>query len=230
DTSLGGGILFNQVPHQIDTARLLGGGLVRSVRASTTRLDPSRPTEASCAALLQFSNGATASLIYSGYDHFDSDEWHFGLSERGMSKKIEHGAARRALAKATDETKARIETFAYGAASAELPPHQPHFGVTIVTCAEGDMRASADGVSIYDRDGMRQVSIQRGSSMPGRREVLDDMRVAIRSGTRRCTTAAGARLRSRLRSPSCNRRGTAVRSFWNIRWRWTVPADRYREI
>lgn len=182
DTSLGGGILFNQVPHQIDTARLLGGGLVRSVRASTTRLDPSRPTEASCAALLQFSNGATASLVYSGYDHFDSDEWHFGLSERGVPKKIEHGAARRALAKATDETKARIETFAYGAASAELPPHQPHFGVTIVTCAEGDMRASADGVSIYDRDGMRQVSIQRGGSVPGRREVLDDMRVAIRSG------------------------------------------------
>jgi phthalate 4,5-cis-dihydrodiol dehydrogenase len=182
DTSLGGGILFNQVPHQIDTARLLGGGLVRSVRASTTRLDPSRPTEASCAALLQFNNGATASLVYSGYDHFDSDEWHFGLSERGAPKKIEHGAARRALAKATDETKARIETFAYGAASGELPPHQPHFGVTIVTCAEGDMRASADGVSIYDRDGMRQVSIQRGGSLPGRREVLDDMRVAIRSG------------------------------------------------
>jgi phthalate 4,5-cis-dihydrodiol dehydrogenase len=182
DTSLGGGILFNQVPHQIDTARLLGGGLVRSVRASTTRLDPSRPTEASCAALLQFGNGATASLVYSGYDHFDSDEWHFGLSERGAPKNIEHGAARRALAKATDETKTRIETFAYGAASGELPPHQPHFGVTIVTSAEGDMRASADGVTIYDRDGMRQVSIPRGGSVPGRREVLDDMRVAIRSG------------------------------------------------
>ena len=186
DTSLGGGILFNQVPHQIDTARLLGGGLVRSVRASTTRLDPSRPTEASCAALLQFNNGATASLVYSGYDHFDSDEWHFGLSERGAPKKIEHGAARRALAKAQgtaqDETKARIEAFAYGASSGELPPHQPHFGVTIVTCAEGDMRAAADGVTIYDRDGMRQVSIPRGGSVPGRREVLDDMRVAIRSG------------------------------------------------
>src|SRR5207253_7938963 len=76
DTSLGGGIIFNQVPHQIDTARLLGGGVVRSVRASTTRLDPARPTEAGCAALLQFHNGATASLVYSGYDHFDSDEWH----------------------------------------------------------------------------------------------------------------------------------------------------------
>ena len=86
DTSRGGGILFNQVPHQIDTARVLAGGLVTSVRAHATVLDPSRPTEASCAALLQFDNGAAASLIYSGYDHFDSDEWHFGISERGDRK------------------------------------------------------------------------------------------------------------------------------------------------
>jgi phthalate 4,5-cis-dihydrodiol dehydrogenase len=182
DTAQGGGILFNQVPHQIDTARLLAGGIVRSVCASTTKLDPSRPTEASCAALLQFQGGAAASLVYSGYDHFDSDEWHFGISERGAPKPLAHGAARRSLAKAGDEMRARTETFAYGAASADLPPHQPHFGVTIVTCAEGDMRASADGLTIYDREGMRQIPIPRGGSMPGRREVLDDMRMAIRSG------------------------------------------------
>jgi phthalate 4,5-cis-dihydrodiol dehydrogenase len=182
DTAQGGGILFNQVPHQIDTARLLAGGMVRSLRASTTILDPSRPTEASCAALLQFDNGAAASLVYSGYDHFDSDEWHFGLSERGAPKNIEHGAARRTLAKAGDETRARTETYAYGTAPGGLPPHQPHFGVTIVTCAEGDMRASADGVTIYDREGAREIPIPRGGSMPGRREVLDDMRIAIRSG------------------------------------------------
>ena len=103
DTSQGGGILFNQVPHQIDTARLLAGGLSAACARSTTVLDPSRPTEASCAALLQFDNGATASLVYSGYDHFDSDEWHFGIGERGAPKQIAHGAARRSLAKAGDE-------------------------------------------------------------------------------------------------------------------------------
>ena len=184
DTALGGGILFNQVPHQIDTARLLAGGIVRSVRAQASVLDPSRPTEGSCAALLQFDHGAAASLVYSGYDHFDSDEWHFGLSERGAPKRIDHGAARRALATAVDETRARTETFAYGSASGELPPHQPHFGITIVTCADGDMRASADGVTIYGRDGIREIPLPRGGSMPGRREVLDDMRAAIRTGSR----------------------------------------------
>ena len=37
DTSKGGGILFNQVPHQIDTVRLLAGGLAKSVRNESWR-------------------------------------------------------------------------------------------------------------------------------------------------------------------------------------------------
>jgi phthalate 4,5-cis-dihydrodiol dehydrogenase len=184
DTTKGGGILFNQVPHQIDTARLLAGGIVTSVRALASVLDPSRPTEGSCAALLQFEGGAAASLVYSGYDHFDSDEWHFGIGERGAPKSIAHGAARRSLEKALDETKARTETFAYGNTASELPPHQPHFGITIVTCANGDMRASADGVTIYGRDGVREIPLPRGGSIPGRREVLDDLAAAIRTGKR----------------------------------------------
>ena len=63
DTSKGGGILFNQVPHQIETVRLLGGGLVRSVRAQVGILDPARPTEANCAAFLEFADGVPATLV-----------------------------------------------------------------------------------------------------------------------------------------------------------------------
>jgi phthalate 4,5-cis-dihydrodiol dehydrogenase len=184
DTSKGGGILFNQVPHQVDTARVLGGGLVRSVRAHTNVLDLARPTEAGCMALLQFDGGAAASLTYSGYDHFDSDEWHSGIGEGGRPKPLSHGAARRALAAVREESGLRTKTLAYGAGPGGLPPHQPHFGVTIVTCAEGDMRASADGVLVYDRNGMREIAIPRRDGMPGRREVLDDMLVAIRTGRR----------------------------------------------
>ena len=180
DTAQGGGILFNQVPHQIDTVRLLGGGLVKSVRAQTTVLDPARPTEGSCAALLQFENGAAASLVYSGYDYFDSDEWHFNISERGAPKTLDHGAARRALLNTADETRARTETFAYGSSKAELPPHQPHFGITIATCEHGELRASADGLILYDVRGATELPIEGGHSVSGRREVLDDMRAALR--------------------------------------------------
>lgn len=182
DTAQGGGILFNQVPHQIDIVRLLGGGLVKSVRAQTTMLDPTRPTEGSCAALLQFESGAAASLVYSGYDYFDSDEWHFGISERGAPKKIDHGAAKRALRQTSDETRARTETFAYGSGQPALPPHPPHFGITIATCERGELRASADGLILYDARGATEQPIEGRNSVSGRREVLDDMRAALRDG------------------------------------------------
>ena len=182
DTAQGGGILFNQVPHQIDTARLLGGGLIKSVRAQTTVLDPTRPTEGSCAALLQFESGAAASLIYSGYDYFDSDEWHSNINERGAPKKLDHGAARRALLKTADETRARTETFAYGSGQPAMPPHPPHFGVTVATCERGELRASADGLILYDVRGATDWPIEGGHSVSGRREVLDDMRTALRQG------------------------------------------------
>jgi phthalate 4,5-cis-dihydrodiol dehydrogenase len=182
DTAQGGGILFNQVPHQVDIVRLLAGGLARGVRAQVTALDPARPTEGSCTALLQFDNGVAASLVYSGYDYFDSDEWHFGINERGAAKTIDHGGARRALSKNPDETRARIETFAYGSSKAALPSHQPHFGITIATCERAELRASADGLIQYDIRGAVEREIDRGIGISGRDVVLDDMIVALRRG------------------------------------------------
>ena len=36
-TELGGGIMYNQVPHQVDACRYIAGGMVKSVRAATFR-------------------------------------------------------------------------------------------------------------------------------------------------------------------------------------------------
>ena len=184
DTARGGGILFNQVPHQVDMVRTIGGGRLVSVRAQATGLDPARPTEGSAIALLQFEGGAAASLVYSGYDFFDGDELHFWIGERGAEKPPDqHGAARRALmGRAAEETRLRVERFAYGTEARPPPTHQPHFGLMIVTCANGEMRASTDGLFIYDADGKREVALPQSTSMPGRSEVLDDMIAAIRTG------------------------------------------------
>jgi len=195
DTAQGGGILFNQVPHQIDTVRLIGGGRLRSVRAQVTALDPARPTEGSAVAFLAFEDGAVASLVYGGYDFFDRDELHFWVSERGAQKPSDqHGAARRSLAsRQAEESRLRVERFAYGAETPTLPSpasgegkggetHQPHFGLMIVTCTRGEMRASADGLFVYDANGKREITLPPSASMPGRSEVLDDMIAAIRTG------------------------------------------------
>ena len=98
DTSKGGGVIYNQAPHQVDNVRFIGGGMVKSVRAVTGAWDASRRTEGAYTALLTFENGAAASITYSGYAHFDSDELVEWIAESGLPKNPEHyGATRRAL-------------------------------------------------------------------------------------------------------------------------------------
>jgi phthalate 4,5-cis-dihydrodiol dehydrogenase len=182
DTAQGGGILFNQVPHQIDIVRLLGGGLVKSVRAQAGGLDPARPTEGHAVAFLAFQDGAAASLVYGGYDFFDSDELHDWISERGSAKQPAHGAARHALAaRARSEAELRTANYAYGASDDGEPPHQPHFGLAIATCARGELRGSADGVWLYGEDGRREIALPQGPRFCGRGNVLDDLAAAIRT-------------------------------------------------
>ena len=103
DTAKGGGILFNQIPHHVDIARLLANSPVRSVRAATAILDPRRPTEGGCIAFIDFASGAAATAVYSGYDHFDSDEMNGWVSSTGRKKTPRHGQARAALSAVTGE-------------------------------------------------------------------------------------------------------------------------------
>jgi phthalate 4,5-cis-dihydrodiol dehydrogenase len=190
DTTLGGGILFNQIPHQVDIARLLCNSDVHHVRAMTGILDRSRPTEGCCMAMLSFEGGAAASLVYSGYDRFDSDELHGWIGEGGQPKKPNHGATRRALAAVADrseEVRLRSEKFGYGGGRRWHPDpgerwHQPHFGVLVVSCSEADLRQSADGVLIYTLGGVREVPVPASNGRPGRADVLDELYRAVVHG------------------------------------------------
>jgi phthalate 4,5-cis-dihydrodiol dehydrogenase len=180
-TDLGGGIIYNQVPHQVDIVRLLGGGLVRSVRSMAWALDPERPTEGSHVTFLQFEDGAAASMVFSGYDYFDSDEFHYGIGELGEEKPPDrHGAARAALKKLGDgAAEAAVKAAAgYGpanASAAALPAHHPHFGVVIASCTGGDLRAAPDGVTIYGRDGRIDVPVPPSLVFPDKIGVIEEL-------------------------------------------------------
>ena len=182
-TELGGGIIYNQVPHQIDTVRLLGGGMVRSVRAMAWALDSERPTEGSQAAFLQFEDGAAATVVYSGYDHFNSDEVHDWVAEGGARRGSDgHGSVRQALRNVdSPAAEAALKgTGAYAGKPELTPPsHHPHFGVTIVSCAGGDIRTSADGVTIYSADGRVDVPVPLGRAYPDKATVIDELYDAI---------------------------------------------------
>jgi phthalate 4,5-cis-dihydrodiol dehydrogenase len=75
DESRGGGIVFNQAPHQVDTVRLLAGGrAVRSVAASTGTWSERRPVTGHFRAELEFADGVTAELSYDGHGYLRSTE------------------------------------------------------------------------------------------------------------------------------------------------------------
>lgn len=176
DETLGGGIVWRQAPHQIETVRWLGGGLVRSVRAVTGRWRPERPNATGYyTAFLEFEDGTPVTMVYSAYGYFDSVELVSWGQDRGGKERV---ALRRALLKGElDEPKGKEATRfgaliegapgpqipwesarGEGGARAWLPGNQ---GVFVVSCERGDIRMSAEGLYIYDDDGRREVQLGR---------------------------------------------------------------------
>jgi phthalate 4,5-cis-dihydrodiol dehydrogenase len=178
--------MFNQGPHQIDLIRVIGGGMLRSVRAMTGNWDPERSTEGAYTAFLQFADGAAATMAYSGYDHFDSDELHYWIATYGDPSEPSHGSARRELRAAMIKDEAALKASrGYGgtqprqsAGVRPIAPHQIHWGITIVSCERGDLRQSPDGIYIYDDNGKREVPIPRGAVA----DVVDELYEAVVTG------------------------------------------------
>jgi len=182
DTSQGGGAVFNQAAHQVDIARLIGGGRVASVRALTGAWDTARPTEGAYAALLTFADGAFASLSYSGYGRFDSDEFSDWIGEMGLPKSPYAGAPRAHFA-SRDEEGVYKAARNYGGPNYRPPAagtaHQ-HFGTVIVSCAEADLRPLPTGVMIH-QDGAARLDPLPPPKVP-RAEVIDEVYRAVVDG------------------------------------------------
>jgi phthalate 4,5-cis-dihydrodiol dehydrogenase len=178
-TELGGGIMYNQVPHQVDAARLVAGGLARTVRASAWSLDANRPTEGCYAAFLTFEGGAVASLVYSGYDHFLSTAMTSGADPS-------YGAARRALGSIHNpeaEAALRVRSgYAAGAPDAPESLLQAELGMFVVTCANADLRLAPRGVAAYLDDGVHLLAPEPASKLGGRGAVLDELYSAAIAG------------------------------------------------
>jgi phthalate 4,5-cis-dihydrodiol dehydrogenase len=171
----------NQGAHQVDIARLLAGGRVLSVRAFTGSFDPERPAEAAWSCQLRFDNGVFASLVYSGYGHFDSDEFMGWIGELGQRKDSSaYGMARRAPP--GDELALKSRRNYGGPEFRETPApvaHQ-HFGVFIVSCERADLRPLPDGVMIY-ADGEKRLEPLPAPATP-RVEVIDELYAAAVEG------------------------------------------------
>lgn len=184
DTQAGGGVVFSQAAHQVDIMRLLVGQPARSVRALSGLWDPTRPTEGAYNAQIMFDDGAFASLTYSGYGHFDTDEFNGWIGELGHTRDSgKFGTARTLLRTATSpEEEARLKNRrAYGPARAvtfesdEKLAHN-HFGFVVVSCDLADLRPMPTGIFVYGNEERHTESLS-APNVP-RAEVVDELYAA----------------------------------------------------
>lgn len=165
DPANGDNLVLRQGPIQIDIARLVLGGLVRSVRAMTSIVDKARPIEGSLVAYLDFEDRTPAVLEYSGYAHFDSAEltWGFGLHGNPRDPEENLRSRRQIRSMRPEEEHAYKDSTRYGGGKGRRPgrPLERHqfFGFTLLSCEQGDIRQTPNGLMIYGDDERREVTM-----------------------------------------------------------------------
>lgn len=193
DERLGGGVTYRQGAHQFDIIRLLCGGMARSVRAKTFDLDPNRSGIGAHTVFIDFesvdSQSPCATAVYNGYAGISSMDLGFDISEWGFHEPI---ASRKWNVKPShalsphDELKAkRIRSMNAMASDA---PHQPFFGLTLVSCELGDIRQSPNGLIIDSRWGRQERALSLAESP--RDLVLQELYATLRQGERPIHTGA----------------------------------------
>lgn len=182
DVALGGGVTFRQGSHQVDIVRLLGGGLIKSVRASAFDWDPERRSIGAHTIYLQFADGAAATAVYNGYGYFSAMELCGDVTEWGFLEPVEQRPKvnRPSSGQSSADELAAKRRRAKSAIPAAAP-FQPTFGLTIASCERGDIRQSPRGLFVYSASGREEIILPNDRSP--REMVLDELHDAV-VGTR----------------------------------------------
>jgi phthalate 4,5-cis-dihydrodiol dehydrogenase len=181
------GVVLNQGPHHVDIARLIGGGMVRSVRAMTGIWDTARAHEGSYTCYLEFEDGTPATLVYSGYGFFDTAELFSWVGEGGQHREPETNLkVRRQLREvgSAEEEEQLKEGMRFGGQREGEFSHvwsgerkQPFFGFTLVSCERGDIRQTPDGLFIYGETEKREMLLEAGRR--GREAEVEELYNAV---------------------------------------------------
>ena len=190
DTALGGGPVFRQASHQVDIVRAIAGGVVKSVRAMVVQLDPERGAPGAYTAYLEFADGTPATIVYSGYGHFGMTE----LLDAGGRGAIDPGARTTPMQAPTGAAEAAAkEALRYSGRPDTVEARAPGgpagrqsganslglFGLTLVTCALGDLRESPAGLFRYQRGERRELPVP---DEPRGAAELEELYHAVRFG------------------------------------------------
>ncbi len=192
DVAQGGGIPFRQGPHQVDTVRLLGGGMLRSVRAQVGQWMPERPIPGYYSAFLEFENGVPATIAHNGYGYFVGAElvpWGADKAIYDVDRRVAIRGAMRAGTRdeAREKQEIRIggdrekEYFASVSQAAWVPEDM---GLAIASLDRADVRQSRHGLFIHDDAGKHDIEIAGGreTAVVQRRAELEELYRAVVHG------------------------------------------------
>ncbi len=189
DINQGGGVPFRQAPHQVDTLRLLGGGLVRSVRGTTGQWFKGRPIPGYYSAFMEFEDGTPATLMHNGYGYFvgaelvpwGSQNHHFTVDERiRVRKQLLDGSSDEDHAKDNLRIGGSDERVIAAGRSVKQPWVPNDLGMLIVSCEHGDLRQSPFGIFIHNDKGTEDVPlIGNANPVSGRSAELEELYNAV---------------------------------------------------
>jgi phthalate 4,5-cis-dihydrodiol dehydrogenase len=183
DPEQGGGVPYRQGPHQIDTVRVLGGGVVTSVRAVVGEWQAERPIAGFYSAFMELEGGVSATIMHNGYGYFLSHELVPWGSESHAYDPVQRVKVRRALRDGTRNEDQDKQDLRIGGAAEVHAPDAPQrnvwlptaAGMVFVSCERGDLRHSAEGIWVYGDEGKREIVLDDAPGVVGRRAELMEL-------------------------------------------------------
>jgi phthalate 4,5-cis-dihydrodiol dehydrogenase len=189
DLSQGGGIPYRQGPHQVDTVRLLGGGMLRSVRAQVGQWMPERTIPGFYSAFLEFENGTPATISHNGYGYFLGAELVPWGEDRQRYTAAERATIRQQLRAGTRQETSEKQALRIGGSDAqrlfrrdEPEPWVPEdMGMAIASLDHADIRQAKFGLYIHSDAGKQEVNVIAGREMgvSQRRAELEELYDAV---------------------------------------------------
>lgn len=186
DEALGGGLLYRQGPHQIDSLRLLGGGMAKTVRGATGNWWAERAAPGYYSAFIDFENGVTATVTNNGYGYALTAELVPWGDERGILERytpeqrasirseIRSGARDEYAAKDALRIGTEHERQNWRERPQERKPWIPaNLGILIASCERGDLRQSQFGLYVYRDGGKEDVDLGETSYRPGTEDLME---------------------------------------------------------
>ena len=172
DPNQGGGLVYRQIPHQVDSIRSIGGGKLRSARGTFGQWMKTRSIPGYYAVYLEFESGVPAVAIHNGYGYFVASElvpWGDANTRYTPEQRNEIKRQMREGTRKEDEEKlsmriggdAEMRLFRQERGPRMWKPND--LGIMIVSCERGELRESPQGIYIYDDDGMRELKLEASS-------------------------------------------------------------------